>query len=104
MDTDYPERLTAIMDRNNFTPAQLAAYLGVSYGAVRHWLVGTRTPDRAARRLIEVMETVAAMAPDIHTMLIPSADEMPQSKPRVRRAPPRRAAPFVAPGPEDLRS
>lgn len=94
---DWPTELAAISHRLKMTPNQLATYLGVSHAAVRHWLVGSRRPDSAVRRLIEVLGTIETLAPDLHRALIPP---LPEPKRRRRKV---MALPYEAPGPEDAR-
>lgn len=57
--------------RLGMSQTQFASYLGVSVMNVYHWERGTRRPTRAALRLLDVLATVEAQAPDVHLMLIP---------------------------------
>lgn len=65
------ERLKGTMERFDLNILELAAYLGVTPPAVRHWLEGTRAPTRSTIKLIDVLATVEALAPDLHEQFLP---------------------------------
>ena len=51
-DTRVRDMLAALRDHLGFSTPSLAALLGISNAALRHWMSGTRRPCGAARRLI----------------------------------------------------
>lgn len=83
--TPFALELEAMRARLGLTPRQLSQYLGVSYGAVRHWLVGSRLPDNSVRRLVQVLGMVEAMAPGLHAAMMPTAVERVPRKRRITR-------------------
>lgn len=84
-DLSFSTELQSAQKRLGITSWQLSRYLGVSYGALRHWVNGSRQPDTVARRLVQVLGTIETMAPDIHKHLMPP--DHPPAKPRGRRIP-----------------
>ena len=69
--TPIQSRLADTLVRLNLTDAQGAQYLGVPVHTLRKWLNGTRAPNAAAIRLLDVLGTIEALAPDIHEHLMP---------------------------------
>jgi DNA-binding transcriptional regulator YiaG len=67
------ERLKAIKQANKLSNKGLACYLGVPPATVVKWLSGDRTPSAALIKLIDVLEMLAVIAPDIHNQLIDEA-------------------------------
>lgn len=65
------ERIRALMVRLDMNQARAAVYLGVPQGTIGNWLAGTRSPNRVVTKLLDVLGTVEAMAPDIHEAFIP---------------------------------
>jgi len=69
-----PVRLQDWQTRSGLTPAGLANLLGVPVNTYVKWLKGERRPDAAALRLIEVIETLQALAPDLLAALAHQSD------------------------------
>ena len=70
--TAASDRLKAIADRLGLDDTRLAEYLGVSVSTLRHWTIGTRAPGAAVDRLLDVLGMMEALAPSLHTQLMPS--------------------------------
>lgn len=66
-----PERLREARARLGLTAPQFAAYLGVSPHTLTKWDNSTRAAPAIAGRLLDVLETVAALAPALHEHLLP---------------------------------
>lgn len=64
-------KIATARDRLNMSHSQMARYLGVPVITAQHWETGRRKPSACAIRLLEVLETVESMAPDLHATLIP---------------------------------
>lgn len=75
----FSETLTALLYRQKMTEAQGAALLGVPVFTLRKWLTGQRVPSAAAVRLVDVMLTLEAMAPDMLAAITP-VDLIPESE------------------------
>lgn len=69
------ERLRGVMHRLRLNQRQLAAYLGVPTGTVGNWMAGTREPNAAVLRLLDVLGTIEALAPAIHECFLPKKGE-----------------------------
>lgn len=67
---DFP----GILARLNLTHAQGAAYFGVPLHTFNKWVKGERSPGAAVRRLVEILGTVEALAPGIHSYFLPGAE------------------------------
>ena len=67
---EFQDRLNAIMSRGRITPSELARYLGVPMNTLTHWLRGERMPGAASLRLLELLELVEIVAPQVHDRLI----------------------------------
>ena len=65
-------QITTLRERLGLSVAQVADYLGVSTHAVIKYQNGTRAPGGALLRLIEVLQTLEVMAPDIHAHMMPT--------------------------------
>ena len=65
--------LRATADRLGLDDARAAAYLGVNKGTYLKWLKGERAPSAAAVRLLEVLGVLEALAPAVHSALLPPA-------------------------------
>ena len=71
--TELITRLKATMKRQGLSRSGLAKYYGVPDQTVYKWLDGERYPNAATMRLIDVMETIEMLAPDIHAALLPKS-------------------------------
>lgn len=71
-DGPFKAVLTGICKRHHLTPIALAEYLGVSVSAARSWLTTGQVPGSSVIRLIEVLATIEALAPDLHERLLPA--------------------------------
>jgi len=78
------ERLRGVMLRHGMTQHRLAAYLGVPQSTVSNWLTGAREPAASVLRLLDVLNTIEALAPAIHAAMVPPV-EPPKPKGRPRR-------------------
>ena len=68
----FAERLTLIMSRLSMSDMALSDYLGCPVPTVRKWLSGERRPSSATVRLLDVLGTIEALAPDVHASLVPT--------------------------------
>jgi hypothetical protein len=64
--------LDAVTTRHQLTEAQAAGLLGVPVFTLRKWRTGTRAPNAAAVRLVEVLDLLAVLAPGLLAGLIPA--------------------------------
>ena len=64
-------RLRATMARLNMNQSQMARYLGVPQGTICNWLSDTRAPSLVVARLLDVLGTLEAIAPQIHAGFMP---------------------------------
>ena len=62
----------ALLTRDR-TDCAAAALVGVPVHTLRKWANGTRAPSAAAVRLVEVLATLSALAPDLLAVLTPGA-------------------------------
>jgi DNA-binding transcriptional regulator YiaG len=63
-----------MLDRLGMTHVQAAAYLGVPITTLSNWLYGHREPNAVAIRLLDVLGTIEAFAPDVHAMFLPPGE------------------------------
>lgn len=70
---DFAPALAALIERHQLTEARAAGLLGVPVFTLRKWRTGTRAPNAAAVRLVEVLDMVGALAPALLAGLIPEA-------------------------------
>lgn len=70
--TDTSSRILRTMSRLHLDKLSMSAYLGVPPQTLHNWIIGTREPNRAVVRLLDVLDTIEAVAPGIHTHLIPA--------------------------------
>ena len=70
----------ALRTRLGLSPQGLADYLGLTVHAVRKIENGTREPSGPVLRLIQVLGTLEALAPEIHAMLLPHIGKTPTQK------------------------
>ena len=66
---------SSMMTRLHLDEQRAAEYLGVPVFTLRKWIKGERTPNSSARRLLHVLGTVEALAPQIHEMMVPPVQE-----------------------------
>lgn len=72
---ELPEIMTDTMTRLNLTMPQMSEYWGVPVPTLKKWRQGTRYPTSAALRLIEVLQMIETLAPDIHRAMVPTKKE-----------------------------
>lgn len=89
-ETVTPAELAALAQRLHLSTPALAAYLGAPVPTVIKWQNGTRRPPAVAARLLAVLATVEALAPDLHRAALMPAPAVKAA----RRAP---TAPAPAP-------
>lgn len=73
--TDASSRIKLTMDRLRLDKLAMSAYLGVPPQTLHNWIIGVREPNRAVVRLLDVLDTIEAVAPGIHEHLIPAPVE-----------------------------
>ena len=66
------DQVRALVARHDLTDAGLAHLLGVPQTTARKWLDGAREPSAAAYRLIDVLNTLDAIAPQLMTAFLPA--------------------------------
>jgi hypothetical protein len=81
---EFVAALAALITRHQLTEAQAAALLGVPVFTLRKWRTGTRAPNAAAVRLVEVFDLLAVLAPAILAGLIPTPDPVMPKRPRTK--------------------
>lgn len=74
----FPATLAALLLRQGMTDTQGAALLGVPVYTLRKWLTGQRVPSAAAVRLVDVLLTLEALAPDMLAALAPTVADVPE--------------------------
>ncbi len=57
-------------ERLGLTTPQMARYVGVSYFTWKSWENGSRKPNKAGERLVQVLQMVEVMAPTVHDTLV----------------------------------
>ena len=67
-------RIIALRTRLSLSVDQCADMLNVSSYAVIKWENGTRTVSPATIRLIDILEMLEVMAPDMHAQFMPAKD------------------------------
>lgn len=63
--------ITTLRKRLDLSVAQCADYLGMSSHTIIKYENGTRKPNGALLRLIDVLQAIEVMAPSIHAHLMP---------------------------------
>ena len=63
--------LVDLMARLSLTEGQAAAYFGVPVFTFRKWANGERSLSAGVLRLVEIMGIIEAVAPGLHTALLP---------------------------------
>jgi len=66
------DQVRALVARHDLDDKGLATLLGVPETTARKWLDGNRTPSAAAHRLIDVFNTLDAIAPAIMSAFVPA--------------------------------
>ena len=69
--------LLAMIDRLALTDTRAAGLLGVPVFTLRKWAAGQRAPSAAAVRLLAVLGTLEALAPNVLAALTPPPDAAP---------------------------
>ena len=69
---EFMAALAALVTRHQLTEAQAAGLMGVPVFTLRKWSNGTRAPNAAAVRLLEVLDMLNAFAPALLAGLIPA--------------------------------
>ena len=67
----FSEQLEQMLARLNLSEEQGAEYLGVSIHTFKKWLTGQRKPSASAIRLVEVLQTIEVLAPDLNNNFLP---------------------------------
>lgn len=86
----FAARVTDTLARLALDDARGAEYLGVPVPTLRKWRAGVRAPSAAVIRLLDVLGTVEALAPALHSALLPENRVMsknPESSKPARRSP-----------------
>ena len=63
--------LLAMIERRALSDTRAAGLLGVPVFTLRKWTAGQRSPSAAAHRLLDVLLTLEAIAPDVLGALTP---------------------------------
>jgi hypothetical protein len=82
---DFVAALAALINRHQLTEAQAASLLGVPVFTLRKWRTGTRAPNAAAVRLLEVLDLLAVLAPALLDGLIPTPKPVSTKRPRTKK-------------------
>jgi hypothetical protein len=75
--TQFKTDLLAFIDRLALSEARAAGLLGVPVFTLRKWAAGQRAPSAAALRLLAVLGTLEALAPNVLAALTPPPDAAP---------------------------
>jgi hypothetical protein len=81
---EFVAAVAALITRHQLTEAQAAALLGVPVFTLRKWRTGSRAPNAAAVRLVEVFDLLAVLAPALLDGLIPTPDPVTSKRPRTK--------------------
>jgi hypothetical protein len=84
---DFVAALAALMTRHQLTETQGAGLLGVPVFTLRKWQAGTRAPNAAAVRLVDVLGLVAVLAPALLEGMIPAQVSTRGQKPSGAKSP-----------------
>lgn len=79
--------LVDLMARLDLTEAQAAAFFGVPVYTYRKWVNGERGLSAAVVRLIKIMGMIEALAPGLHTALLPEPAKRGRPKAKGAEAP-----------------
>ena len=69
--------LLAMIERQALSDTRAAGLLGVPVFTLRKWTSGQRAPSAAAVRLLSVLGTLEALAPDVLAALTPPEQSKP---------------------------
>ena len=69
--------LLAMIERQALSDTRAAGLLGVPVFTLRKWTSGQRAPSAAAVRLLSVLGTLEALAPDVLAALTPPEENKP---------------------------
>ena len=75
--TQFTADLLAMIERLALTDTRAAGLLGVPVFTLRKWIAGQRAPSAAAVRLLAVLGTLEALAPNVLAALTPPPDAAP---------------------------
>jgi len=78
--TQFKTDLLAFTDRQALSDTRAAGLLGVPVFTLRKWTAGQRAPSAAAVRLLAVLGTLEALAPDVLAALTPPPDAVAPTK------------------------
>jgi hypothetical protein len=78
--TQFKTDLLAFTNRQALSEARAAGLLGVPVFTLRKWAAGQRAPSAAAVRLLAVLGTLEAIAPDVLAALTPPPDAAAPTK------------------------
>lgn len=81
---EFTAQLRDYVTRRQLSDRRAALALGVPLGTYRKWAAGTRAPSAAAARLLDILCTLDALAPNLLDMMEPA--EPPKAK-RGRKTP-----------------
>lgn len=69
---EFITAVRGLIDRHGLTEPRAAGLLGVPVPTIRKWIAGTRAPNAAAVRLIEILGTLEAIAPALFDHFLPA--------------------------------
>lgn len=75
LNNPLPELIQETKDRLGLTFTELSEYWGVPVPTIVKWKNGSRYPSSATLRLIEVLQMIETLAPDIHRAMVPTKKE-----------------------------
>lgn len=76
------DQIRALVARHDLTDKGLAHLLGVPETTARKWLDGHREPSAAAYRLIDVLNTIDAIAPGLMPAFLPVEKRLARGRAR----------------------
>lgn len=71
MKQQFSKQLEQMLNRLALNEEQGAEYLGVSVHTFKKWLTSQRKPNASAIRLVEVLQTIETLAPDLNNNFLP---------------------------------
>lgn len=88
---DFVAALGTLITIRSLDESRAAGLLGVPVFTLRKWLSGQRSPNAAAVRLVDVLTTLSALAPDVLSALELAADkgvvQAPSRKRKMKKDP-----------------